>query len=56
MYVNIWMDLLKRSPLDEIYHHPMMEGLTDFFRVSWGGGQEPYAWYEGRETIHMVSW
>ena len=28
MYVDMWMDLLKRLPLDEKYHHPAMEGLV----------------------------
>ena len=34
MYVNMRMDLLKRLPLDEKYHHPVMKGLTGLFRVS----------------------
>ena len=36
------MDLLKWSPLDEKYRHPVMEVLVGLFRVSWGGAQEPY--------------
>jgi hypothetical protein len=32
----MWMDLLERSPLDEEYHYPAMEGLAGLFRVSWG--------------------
>ena len=43
--MDMWMDLLKQSPLDEKYHHLPMEGLADLFRVSWGGTQEPYAIY-----------
>ena len=35
------MDMLKRSPLDERYRHPAMEGLARLFSVSWGV-QEPY--------------
>ena len=31
------MDLLKWSPLDEKYRHPVMEVLVGLFRVSWGG-------------------
>ena len=30
------MDLLKRLPLDEKYHHPAMKGLANLFRVSRG--------------------
>ena len=36
MYVNMWMDLLKQSSLDEKYRHPVMEGLAGLFRVSVG--------------------
>ena len=36
MYVDMWMDLLKWSPLEEKYRHPTMEGLASLFRVSWG--------------------
>ena len=43
MYVDMWMDLFKRSPLDEKYCPPVMEGLAGLFRVLWGGGQELYA-------------
>ena len=42
MYVDVWMDLLKRSPLDEKYRHSMMEMLDGLFRVSLGV-QELYA-------------
>ena len=38
MYVDMWMDLLKRMPLDENYHHPAMEGLAGLFRVFLGEG------------------
>ena len=31
------MDLLKRLPLDEKFHHPTMERLVGLFRVSKGG-------------------
>jgi hypothetical protein len=42
MYVDMWMDLLKRLPLDEKYHHMAMKGFVGLFRVSWGAGvQEP---------------
>ena len=34
MYVDMWMDLLKQSPLDEKVHHPTMKGLAGLFRVS----------------------
>jgi hypothetical protein len=40
--VNMWMDVLKRLPLDEKYCHLGMKGLTCLFRVS-RGVQEPYA-------------
>jgi hypothetical protein len=30
----MWMVLLKPSPLDEKYHHPVMERLVNLFRVS----------------------
>ena len=36
MCVDMWMDLLKQSPLDEKYHHPAMEGLASLLRVSRG--------------------
>ena len=36
MYVGMWMDLLKWSPLDEKYRYPAMEGLAGLIRVSWG--------------------
>jgi hypothetical protein len=42
MYVDMWMDLLKQSPLDEKSRHPAMEGLAGLFRISWGV-QELYA-------------
>ena len=38
----MWIDLLKRSPLDEKYHHLAIKGLAGLFKVSWGV-QEPYA-------------
>ena len=42
--VNIRMDLLKLSPLDEKHRHLVIEGLASLFKVSLGGGfQEPYA-------------
>ena len=44
MYVDMWMDLLKRSPLDEKYCHLAMEGLANLFKVS-QGVQEPYTRY-----------
>ena len=40
--MDMWMDLLKLSPLDVKYCHPEMEGLVGIFRVSWGV-QEPCA-------------
>ena len=33
------MDLLKRSPLNEKYHHPAMKELARLFRVYWGGSR-----------------
>ena len=41
---GMWMNLLKRSPLDERYCHLAMERMADLFGVSWGV-QEPYAIY-----------
>ena len=41
MYVNVWMNLLKRSPSNEKYRHMAMEELDGLFRVSWGV-REPY--------------
>jgi hypothetical protein len=38
IYVDMWMDLLKRSPLDEKYRCPAVEGLAGLFRVSWEWG------------------
>ena len=32
--MDMWMDLLKRLPLDEKYCHPVIEGLVGLFRVS----------------------
>ena len=33
MYADMWMDSLKRLPLDEKYRHPAMGGLGGLFRV-----------------------
>ena len=36
--MNMWMDLLKQSPLDERYCDLAMEGLVGLFRMFVGGG------------------
>ena len=43
-YVDMRMDLLQQSPLDEKYCHSAVEGLTRLFSSPWegGGGREPY--------------
>ena len=33
IYLDMWIDLLKRLSLDEKYLHPMMEGLVGLLRV-----------------------
>ena len=40
--MDMWIDLLKQSPLDEKYLHPTLKGMIGLLRVSWGV-QEPYA-------------
>ena len=47
MYVDMWKDLLKWSPLDEKYCHPAMEGFIGLFRVSWGRGSRTSLQYDG---------
>ena len=32
--MDMWMDLSKKSPLDEKYCHPVMEGLVGLIKVS----------------------
>ena len=41
VYVDMCMDLLKNSPLNEKYCHLMMEGLAAIYKFP-GGIQEPY--------------
>ena len=38
---DMWIDLVKGSPLDEKYRHMAMKGLAGLFRIS-SRVQEPY--------------